>query len=154
MAMSINRRQFFDRGTSLAALVGLISACGEGTAIPIADEPSSTTTSPSLISTSTSTSMPSVTLMPSDVAFAEPWISFVDQQMIELGESVIGAAPETVAHARKTLQLLSVGAPISERDQLFALSCEQDIAQGDIVTVAGWVMPMSLAGLAGALSQL
>ena len=98
--------------------------------------------------------MPSVTLTPSDVAFAEPWISFVDQQMIELGESVIGGAPETVAHARKTLQLLSAGAPIGERDQLFALSCEQDIAQGDIVTVAGWVMPMSLAGLAGALSQL
>ncbi len=98
--------------------------------------------------------MPSVTLLPSDVAFAQPWISFVDQQMIELGESVIGGAPETVAHAQKTLQLLSAGAPIGERDQLFALSCEQDIAQGDIVTVAGWVMPMSLAGLAGALSQL
>ena len=151
MAMSISRRQFFDRGTSLAALAGLISACGDGTTVPGADELSSTTT---LISTSTSTSMPSVTLLPSDVAFAQPWISFIDQQMIELGESAIGAAPETVAHARKTLQLLSVGAPISERDQLFAFSCEQDIAQGDIVTVAGWVMPMSLAGLAGALSQL
>ena len=151
MPQPISRRQFFDRGTSLAALVGLISACGDGTAIPVADELSSTTT---LISTSTSTSMPSVTLLPSDVAFAQPWISFIDQQMIELGESVIGGAPETVAHARKTLQLLSAGAPIGERDQLFALSCEQDIAQGDIVTVSGWVMPMSLAGLAGALSQL
>ena len=154
MAMSISRRQFFDRGTSLAALAGLISACGDGTTVPVADELSSTTTSLKLSSTSTSTSMPSVTLLPSDVAFAQPWISFVDQEMIELGESVIGDAPETVAHARKTLQLLSAGAPIGERDQLFALSCEQDIAQGDIVTVAGWVMPMSLAGLAGALSQL
>lgn len=154
MAMSISRRQFFDRGTSLAALVGLISACGDGTTVPISDELSSMTTSPSLISTSTSTSMPSVTLTPRDVAFAQPWITFVDRQMIELGESVIGGAPEAVAHARKTLQLLSAGAPIGERDQLFALSCEQDIAQGDIVTVAGWVMPMSLAGLAGALSQL
>ncbi len=154
MAMSISRRQFFDRGTSLAALAGLISACGDGTTVPVADELSSTTTSLKLSSTSTSTSMPSVTLLPSDVAFAQPWISFVDQEMIELGESVIGDAPETVAHARKTLQLLSAGAPISERDQLLALSCEQDIAQGDILTVAGWVMPMSLAGLAGALSQL
>ena len=154
MAMSINRRQFFDRGTSLAALVGLISACGDGTAVPVADELSSTTTSLTLASTSTSTSMPLVTLMPSDVAFAQPWISFVDQLMIELGEVVIGAAPATVAHARKTLQLLPAGAPIGERDQLFAFSCEQDIAQGDIVTVVGWVMPMSLAGLAGALSQL
>ena len=154
MAMSISRRQFFDRGTSLAALAGLISACGDGTTVPVADELSSTTTSPTLISTSTSTSMPSVMLTPSDVAFAQPWISFVDQQMIELGEVVIGAAPETVAHARGTLQLLLAGAPIGERDQLFAFSCEQDITQGDIVTVAGWVMPMSLAGLAGALSQL
>lgn len=154
MVMPISRRQFFDRGTSLAALVGLISACGDGTAIPISDELSSTTTSLKLSSTSTSTSVPSVMLTPSDVAFAQPWISFIDQQMIELGESVIGGAPETVAHARKTLQLLSAGAPISERDQLLALSCEQDITQGDIATVAGWVMPMSLAGLAGALSQL
>lgn len=154
MAMPISRRQFFDRGTSLAALVGLMSACGDGTAAPISDDLSPTTTSPSLISTSTSTNMPSVTFLPSDVAFAQPWISFVDQQMIELGEVVIGAAPETVVHARKTLQLLSAGALIGERDQVFALSCEQDIAQGDIVTVAGWVMPKTLAGLAGALSQL
>ncbi len=154
MPKPINRRQFFDRGTSLAALVGLISACGDGTAVPVADELASTTTSLTLASTSTSTSMPLVTLLPRDVVFAEPWISFVDQRMIELGEAVMDAAPETVAHARKTLQLLSAGAPIGERDQLFALSCEQDIAQGDIVTVVGWVMPMSLAGLAGALSQL
>ena len=153
MAMPISRRQFFDRGTSVAALVGLISACGDGTTVPTSDELSSTTTLPSFISTSTSTSMPSVTLTPSDVAFAQPWISFIDQQMIELGEAVIGAAPETVAHARKTLQL-ATGMPIGERDQLFALSCEQDITQGDVVTVAGWVLPMSLAGLAGGLSRL
>ena len=53
MAMSISRRQFFDRGTSLAALAGLISACGDGTTVPVADELSSTTTSLKLSSTST-----------------------------------------------------------------------------------------------------
>ena len=73
--------------------------------------------------------------------------------MVAFGSSVLRVAPETVAIARGVLGVLPEGSTLIARDKLFAECCRKDSRAGDVVVVDGWMVPTTLAGLAGALSQ-
>jgi len=73
--------------------------------------------------------------------------------MIDFGISVMGIAPEAVDHARDALSDLPEGSSLIARDKFFAECCRNDSRAGDVVVVDGWMVPVTLAGLAGALSQ-
>jgi hypothetical protein len=73
--------------------------------------------------------------------------------LIAFGSSVLSLAPETVVKAREVLVELPEGSSLIARDKLFAECCRNDSRAGDVVVVDGWMVPVTLAGLAGALSQ-
>ena len=82
--------------------------------------------------------------VPDEALFAEPWLSLADDEMDLLGTEVLATAPETVAHAEA--QLAQLGD--------FGAACDHDVNSGALVDVAGWMMPSTMAGLAGGLAML
>jgi hypothetical protein len=103
--------------------------------------------------TSTTVRLPVPELEVDEWAFARPWKSVIDADLIAFGSSVLRVAPETVAIARGVLGVLPEGSTLIARDKLFAECCRKDSRAGDVVVVDGWMVPITLAGLAGALSQ-
>jgi hypothetical protein len=101
----------------------------------------------------TTARLPIVELAVVELAFASPWKSLIDDEMIDFGISVMGTAPEAVDHARDALSALPEASSLIARDRLFAECCRKDLRAGDVVVVDGWMVPTTLAGLAGALSQ-
>ena len=83
-------------------------------------------------------------MVPDEALFAEPWLSLADDEMDLLGAEVLATAPETVAHAE--VQLAQFGD--------FGAACDHDVNSGALVDVAGWMMPSTMAGLAGGLAML
>ncbi|MEY4247819.1 MAG: hypothetical protein RIS69_1366 [Actinomycetota bacterium] len=140
----MRRRELFERTIGVAGLAALLAACG-------ADPPdvgSSMQREPA-----TTARLPIVELAVVELAFASPWRSLIDNEMIDFGISVMGIAPEAVDHARDALSDLPEGSSLIARDKFFAECCRNDSRAGDVVVVDGWMVPVTLAGLAGALSQ-
>ena len=140
----MHRREFFDRSVAVSGLAALLAACG-------ADLPDAVGSIP--VETSTTVRLPVPELEVDEWAFAKPWKSLIDAELIAFGSSVLSVAPETVAKARGVLGKLPEGSSLIARDKLFAECCRKDSRAGDVVVVDGWMVPTTLAGLAGALSQ-
>jgi hypothetical protein len=77
----------------------------------------------------------------------------IDEGLIAFGTSVLRISPETVDQAREALSSFKKGSSLIDRDRLFADCCRNDSRSGDVVVIDGWMVPVTLAGLAGALSQ-
>ncbi len=140
----MRRRELFERTVGVTGLAALLAACGADPA----DVGSSAQREPS-----TTVRLPVVELAVGELAFVSPWKSLIDDEMIDFGVSVMGIAPEAVDHARDALSDLPEGSTLIARDKLFAECCRNDSRAGDVVAVDGWMVPTTLAGLAGALSQ-
>ena len=140
----MQRREFFERSVAVSGLAALLAACG-------ADLPDAVGSIP--VETSTTVRLPVPELEVDEWAFAKPWKSLIDAELIAFGSSVLSVAPETVAIARGVLGELPEGSTLIARDKLFAECCRKDSRAGDVVVVDGWMVPTTLAGLAGALSQ-
>jgi hypothetical protein len=140
----MQRREFFERSVAVSGLAALLAACG-------ADLPDAVGSMPT--ETSTTVRLPVPELEVDEWAFAKPWKSLIDAELIAFGSSVLSVAPETVAIARGVLGELPEGSTLIARDKLFAECCRKDSRAGDVVIVDGWMVPITLAGLAGALSQ-
>ncbi len=140
----MQRRELFERTIGVTGLAVLLAACG-------ADLPDAAGSMPT--ETSTTTRLPVPELEVDEWAFAQPWKSVIDADLIAFGSSVLSVAPETVAIARGVLGVLPEGSTLIARDKLFAECCRKDSRAGDVVVVDGWMVPTTLAGLAGALSQ-
>lgn len=140
----MQRREFFERSVAVSGLAALLAACG-------ADPPDAVGSMPT--ETSTTVRLPVPELEVDEWAFARPWKSVIDADLIAFGSSVLSVAPETVAIARGVLGVLPEGSTLIARDKLFAECCRNDSRAGDVVVVDGWMVPTTLAGLAGALSQ-
>ena len=140
----MHRREFFERSVAASGLAALLAACG-------ADLPDAVGSTP--VETSTTVRLPVPELEVDEWAFAKPWKSLIDAELIAFGSSVLSVAPETVAKARGVLGESPEGSTLIARDKLFAECCRKDSRAGDVVVVDGWMVPTTLAGLAGALSQ-
>ena len=140
----MRRRELFERTVGVTGLAALLAACGADPA---------DMNSPVQRESSTTVRLPVVELAVSELAFVSPWKSLIDDEMIDFGISVMGIAPEAVDHARDALSDLPEGSTLIARDKLFAECCRSDSRAGDVVVVDGWMVPTTLAGLAGALSQ-
>jgi hypothetical protein len=140
----MRRRELFERTIGVTGLAALLAACG-------ADPPD--VSSSMQREPSTTARLPIVELAVVELAFASPWKSLIDNEMIDFGTSVMSIAPEAVDHARDALSDLPEGSSLIARDKLFAECCRNDSRAGDVVVVDGWMVPVTLAGLAGALSQ-
>ena len=140
----MRRRELFERTVGVTGLAALLAACG-------ADLPDAVGSMPT--ETSTTVRLPVPELEVVEWAFAQPWRSLIDAELIAFGSSVLSVAPETVATARGALGVLPEGSTLIARDKLFAECCRSDSRAGDVVVVDGWMVPTTLAGLAGALSQ-
>ena len=140
----MRRRELFERTVGVTGLAALLAACGADPAdvgLSVQREPSTTVR------------LPVAELAVGEMAFASPWKSLIDNEMIDFGISVMSIAPEAVDHARDALSDLPEGSTLIARDKLFAECCRNDSRAGDVVVVDGWMVPTTLAGLAGALSQ-
>jgi len=84
-----------------------------------------------------------------DASFAQPFSSLASDDVIELGKAAFTDAPEAVKHA----QAQFASATGSTQDSL-ATAFSADIAAGELVSVGGWLVPSSLAGLAAGLAAL
>jgi hypothetical protein len=140
----MRRRELFKRTVGVTGLAALLAACGADPADMNASAQREL---------STTVRLPVVELAVVELAFASPWKSLIDDEMIDFGMSVMGIAPEAVDHARDALSDLTEGSSLIARDKLFAECCRNDSRAGDVVVVDGWMVPTTLAGLAGALSQ-
>jgi hypothetical protein len=140
----MRRRELFERTAGLTGLAALLAACG----VDPADMNGTVQTEPS-----STVRLPVVELEVDELAFAGPWKSLMDDEIIDFGTSVMGISPEAVDHARDALSDLPEGSSVLARDELFAACCRNDSRAGDVVVVDGWMVPITLAGLAGALSQ-
>jgi hypothetical protein len=140
----MRRRELFERTVGVTGLAALLAACGADPS----DVGSSVQREPS-----TTVRLPVVELADVELAFVSPWKSLIDDEMIDFGKSVMGTVPEAVDHARDALSALPEGSSLIARDKLFAECCRNDSRAGDVVVVDGWMVPVTLAGLAGALSQ-
>ena len=140
----MRRRELFERTAGMTGLAALLVACG----VDPADMNAAVQRE-----SSTTVRLPVVELAVGELAFAGPWKSLVDAEMIDFGISVMGVTPEAVDHARDALSELPEGSSVLARDELFATCCRNDSRAGDVVVVDGWMVPITLAGLAGALSQ-
>lgn len=140
----MQRREFFERSVAVSGFAALLAACG-------ADLPDALGPLPT--ETSTTVRLPVPELEVDEWAFAQPWKSLIDAELIAFGSSVLSVAPETVAKARGVLGELPEGSTLIARDKLFAECCRKDSRAGGVVVVDGWMVPTTLAGLAGALSQ-
>ena len=140
----MRRRELFERTAGITGLAALLAACGADPAdMNVAVQRESSTT----------VRLPVVELVDVQLAFASPWKSLIDAEMINFGISVMGISPEAVDHARDALAELPEGSSVLARDELFATCCHNDSLAGKVVVVDGWMVPTTLAGLAGALSQ-
>jgi hypothetical protein len=140
----MRRRELFERTAGMTGLAALLAACGADPA----DVVTSVTNQPS-----TTSQLPVPVLGHAENAFAGPWKSLIDDELIAFGTSALRVVPETVEQAREALSSLPEGSSLINRDRLFADSCRSDSRSGDVVIVDGWMVPATLAGLAGALSQ-
>ena len=140
----MHRRELFERTVGVAGLAALLAACG-------ADPPDALAILPT--ETSTTVRLPVPELEVDEWAFARPWKSLIDAELIAFGSSVLSVAPDSVAKARGVLGELPEGSTLIARDKLFAECCRKDSGAGDVVVIDGWMVPTTLAGLAGALSQ-
>jgi hypothetical protein len=140
----MRRRELFERTAGLTGLAALLAACGADPADMSA---------PGQTKPSNTVRMPVAELDADEFAFASPWRSLIDAEMIDFGTSVMGVSPETVNQARDALSDLPEGSSVLARDELFSTCCRKDSRAGDVVVVDGWMVPVTLAGLAGALSQ-
>ena len=140
----MHRRDLFERTAAISGLAALLVACGADPAelgAPVQAE------------TSTSVRLPVAEITVNELAFAGPWKALIDDDMINFGNSVLSIAPETVDKAREVLGEFPEGSTLIARDEFFAECCQNDSRVGDVVVVDGWMVPTTLAGLAGALSQ-
>ena len=96
----MRRRELFERTVGVTGLAALLAACGADPA----DVGSSAQREPS-----TTVRLPVVELAVGELAFASPWKSLIDNEMIDFGISVMGVAPEAVDHARDALSELPEG---------------------------------------------
>jgi len=140
----MRRRELFERTVGVTGLAALLAACGADPSDVLGVLPTET---------STTVRLPVPELEVDEWAFARPWKSLIDVELIASGSSVLSVAPETVVKAREVLVELPEGSSLIARDKLFAESCRKDSRAGDVVVVDGWMVPTTLAGLAGALSQ-
>ena len=140
----MRRRELFERTAGITGLAALLAACGADPADMSA---------PGQTKPSNTVRMPVVELAVRELAFASPWKSLIDEELIAFGISVMGNFPDAVDHARDGLSQLSEGSSVLARDELFSTCCRKDSRAGDVVVVDGWMVPVTLAGLAGALSQ-
>ena len=140
----MRRRELFERTIGVTGLAALLAACG-------ADPPDALAILPTETSTTVRLAVPE--LEADEWAFVRPWKSLIDDELIAFGSSVLIAAPETVVKARGVLGELPEGSSLIARDKLLAECCRNDSRAGDVVVVDGWMVPTTLAGLAGALSQ-
>ncbi|MEY3071293.1 MAG: hypothetical protein RL473_1400 [Actinomycetota bacterium] len=140
----MRRRELFERTAGMTGLAALLAACG----VDPADMSATGQTKPS-----TTSQLPVPELEIADTAFVEPWKSLIDDELISFGTSVLRISPETVDQAREALSSLPEGSSLIDRDRLFADCCRNDSRSGDVVVIDGWMVPVTLAGLAGALSQ-
>ena len=140
----MRRRELFERTAGMTGLAALLVACGADPA----DMNAAGQTKPS-----TTSQLPVPELEIAETAFAEPWKSLIDDGLIAFGITVMGIAPETVDQAREALSSFKKGSSLIDRDRLFADCCRNDSRSGDVVVIDGWMVPVTLAGLAGALSQ-
>lgn len=140
----MQRRELFERTAAISGLAALMAACGADPVEVVA---------PIQAETSTTVRLPVVELEVDELAFASPWKSLIDSDLIDFGTSVLSIAPEAVDQAREVLSKLPEGSTFVARDKLFAECCRKDSRAGDVVVVDGWMVPTTLAGLAGALSQ-
>jgi hypothetical protein len=140
----MRRRELFERTVGVTGPAALLAACG-------ADPPDVLGVLPT--ETSTTVRLPVPELEVDEWAFARPWKSLIDDELIAFGSSVLRVAPEKVVKAREVLGELTEGSSLIARDKLFAECCRNDSRAGDVVVVDGWMVPITLAGLAGALSQ-
>jgi hypothetical protein len=140
----MRRRELFERTAGMTGLAALLVACG----VDPADMNAAVQRE-----SSTTVRLPVVELAVGELAFAGPWKSLIDDDLIAFGISVMGISPEAVDHARDALSDLPEGSSVLARDELFATCCRNDSRAGDVVVVDGWMVPITLAGLAGALSQ-
>lgn len=141
----VHRRDLLRRGGALTGLAALLAACGPDPADVIGEV---------VVSLTPSVKLPIRELSSDETSFAGPWKEFVDAEMVDLGVAVLKASPESLGHSRSRLLGIPIDATRTERDILFADSCRRDMRLGDLVSVDGWIIPATLAGLAGALSQL
>ena len=140
----MRRRELFERTVGMTGLAALFTACGADPA----DMSAAVQTEPS-----TTVRLPVVELDVDELAFASAWKSLIDAEMIDFGTSVMEISPDAVDHARVFLSGLPEGSSVVARDELFAACCRNDSRASDVVVVDGWMVPATLAGLAGALSQ-
>ena len=140
----MRRRELFERTAGMTGLAALLAACGADPA----DVVTSVTNQPS-----TTSQLPVPVWGHAENTFAGPWKSLIDDELIAFGTSALRVVPETVEQAREALSSLPEGSSLINRDRLFADSCRSDSRSGDVVIVDGWMVPATLAGLAGALSQ-
>lgn len=78
-----------------------------------------------------------------EVSFARPWADLADETMAALGRLVRAQHPSALAHARDRLTRLDL-----------TTACRRDGDEGSVTSVAGWLLPTTLAGLADALADL
>lgn len=140
----MRRRELFEHTAGITGLAALLAACGADPA----DMNAALQTE-----SSTTARLPVVELDADELAFAGPWKSLIDDDLITFGISVMGISPDAVDHARDGLSQLSEGSSVLARDELFSTCCRKDSRAGDFVVVDGWMVPVTLTGLAGALSQ-
>jgi hypothetical protein len=140
----MRRRELFERTVGITGLAALLAACGADPADMNAA---------GQIKPSTTSQLPVPELEIAETAFAEPWKSLIDEGLIAFGTSALRISPETVDQAREALSSFKKGSSLIDRDRLFADCCRNDSRSGDVVVIDGWMVPVTLAGLAGALSQ-
>lgn len=84
-----------------------------------------------------------------DPGFAQPFASLASAEVTALGTAVLVEAPQSIDHARAALASTRTSIP-SALTKAYAA----DAAADALVDVGGWLVPASLAGLAGGLAAL
>jgi hypothetical protein len=83
------------------------------------------------------------------LAFADPWRAVLGDAVPPFGQKVVLVERSAIDHARRRLE--RPGAQSADADLLRA-ACLQDAAEGRFSQIDGWLLPTTLAGLAGALA--
>lgn len=84
-----------------------------------------------------------------DPGFAQPFASLASAEVTALGTAVLTEAPQAVDHARVAFAATPTSIPAALSEAYAA-----DTAADALVDVGGWLVPASLAGLAGGLAAL
>jgi hypothetical protein len=83
------------------------------------------------------------------LAFAEPWRAVLGDSVPPFGQKVVLVERSAIDHARRRLE--RPGGLGADSDLLRA-ACLQDAEEGSFSQIDGWILPTTLAGLAGALA--